>query len=386
MTHSIIPPSSAGIWGKPDGCTGWVLMNQLYPESEERPEAAEGTASHWVASEVLESYRPGAPSLITCQQLAGETSPNGVVITEEIADGADLYVKDVLQVCQERGLLGSLAIEQHIQIPRVHDLSHGTCDCYIWDKANGELFIWDYKFGYEVVEAFENWQSINYLAGIFDECGIDGLKDQHVRVNMRIAQPRAYHREGLIREWKVLASDLRAHFNILKSNADKALGPNATFNTGSHCKHCPGRHACLPAIEAGAKLYEAASAPTPVEMSNDAMGVQLSIIKRAKKHLESLESGFEEQIKSKLYAGQNVLGWATEPSFGREKFDRPYDEIVAMGDMLGKDLRKKVTVTPKQAIKLGVDEAVIKEYSIKTRTGLALVPDNGNKAKQVFTK
>jgi hypothetical protein len=57
-----------------------------------------------------------------------------------------------------------------------------------------------------------------------------------------------------------------------------------------------------------------------------------------------------------------------------------------MGDMLGKDLRKKEAITPKQAIKLGVDETVIKAYSTQPRTGVKIVPDNGNKAKQVFSQ
>ena len=39
-----------------------------------------------------------------------------------------------------------------------------------------------------------------------------------------------------------------------------------------------------------------------------------------------------------------------------------------------------------KAIKLGVDETVINAYSETPKTGIKLVPDNGNKAKQVFTK
>ena len=57
-----------------------------------------------------------------------------------------------------------------------------------------------------------------------------------------------------------------------------------------------------------------------------------------------------------------------------------------MGDMLRHDLRNTKPITPKQALKLGIDEAVITEYSSTPRTGLTLVPDNGNKAKQLFTQ
>lgn len=385
MSHSIIPPSSAGIWGKPDGCTGWVLMAQCYPETEETPEAREGTASHWVASEVLESYTNDT-GIKTCNMFVGENAPNGVVITEEMAEGAELQVKDVLAICQERGALQEMHVEQRIEAPRIHELSFGTCDCYLFDRKTGELFIWDYKFGYGVVEAFENWQSINYVAGIIDKYNIDGLEDQFTTVHMRIVQPRAFHREGPVREWKVKASDLRGYFNQLQSNAAKALGPNAECNSGPHCKHCPGRHACEAALTAGIRLFEAASKPIPVELSDHALGVQLALAKRAREQLEYLESGFEEQVASRMRSGALIPGWSKEDSYGREKWNKPFEEIIAMGDMLGKDLRKKEAITPKQAIKLGVDETVIKAYSTQPRTGVKIVPDNGNKAKQVFSQ
>ena len=65
---------------------------------------------------------------------------------------------------------------------------------------------------------------------------------------------------------------------------------------------------------------------------------------------------------------------------------KPVDEVISLGDLFGHDLRKPAEpITPKQAIKLGVDAAVIKEYSITPKTGIRVVPDNDNKAKQVFT-
>lgn len=387
MSHSIIPPSSAGIWGKPDGCTGWVLMAQCYPETEETPEAAEGTASHEIAAQLIQDSARGFNGT-KADKFVGQSATNGVVFTEEMFDGAKEYADDVAMIMRERGVFGgdNLGIEQAIEAKKIHDLSYGTCDCFLYDKKTGELFIWDYKFGYEVVEAFENWQSINYAAGIFERLGIDGLADQVTTVRIRIAQPRAFHREGSIREWQVTGSDLRAHFNILHNNAHKSLGPDAECNTGPHCKHCPGRHACEAALTAGNRLYEAAAKPVPVELSNEALGVQLALVKRARKQLEYLESGFEEQVAGKIRAGALVPGWATEDTFGRDKWVKPFDEVVAMGNMLGKDLRKKEAITPKQAVKLGVDEAVIMAYSTKPRTGLKIVSDNGNKAKQVFTK
>lgn len=388
MSHSILPPSSAGIWGKPGGCTGWVLMAQTYPETEETVEAREGTASHEVGAEIITDAKTNNRHR-AAEYWVGSTASNGVIITEEMYEAAQEYADDVTRTMRSLSVFGGpgLRIEQRVEIPRVHAINWGTPDCSIHHKPSNALYVWDYKFGFEVVEAFENWQAIDYVAGLLDELEINGHLDQLTTVHIRIAQPRAHHREGTIREWKVLASELRAHINILSSNAHKALGPDAEFNTGSHCKHCPGRHACPAALKAGTRLYEVSSKPVPVELSAEALGVQLAIVKRARKQLEYLESGFEEQVKSLIRSGSLVSGWAVEQGIGREAWAKPIEEVIALGDMLEFDLRKPVAaITPNQAKKLGVDEAVITAYSTKPQTGLKVVPDNGNKAKQVFSK
>lgn len=386
MSHSIIPPSSAHIWGKPDGCTGWVVMAQSYPETEESEEAKEGTASHEVAARMLEALARANLGYPKKEETVGTVAENGVVISEEMFDAAELYAQDVGAIMRERGVFGgpNLGIEHRVEAPKIHDLSFGTVDCFLFDRNKGELFIWDYKFGFELVEAYENWQAINYAAGILDFLEVNGLQDQYITVRIRIAQPRAFHRDGPIREWSVKACDLRGLFNILSGNAHKALGPNAETRSGPHCKHCSARHACPAALQAGVKLYEVAAQPAPVELSAEALAVQLAIVQRAKKQLEYLESGYEEQVKGLTRHGKGVPGYRVEEGVGRERWAKPVEEVIALGDMLGHDLRDPKAITPNAARKLGIDEAVIMAYSEKPRTGLKVVPDNGNKAKRIF--
>lgn len=388
MSHSIIAPSAAHIWGKPGGCTGYVLMAQAYPETEESEEAKEGTASHEVGANMTKSAARGFVDYPHKEETVGSVASNGVVISEAMYDGAELFAEDVGEVMRATGVFGGdkLGIERRVAAPRVHELSFGTPDAFLLDERNRTLYVWDYKFGFEIVEAFENWQAINYVAGIFDELGIDGLADQWFEVVIRIVQPRGPHRDGPVREWRVKATDLRAHFNSLNQNAEESLSDRATCRSGSHCKHCPARHACDAALTGGVRLYEAASAPVPVELSPEALGVQFAIIQRARKQLEYLESGYEEQIKGLMRSGASVPGFMVEESVGRERWAKPIEEVVALGDMLGHDLRKRDAITPNQARKLGIDDAVIMAYSEKPRTGTKVVADNGNKAKQVFSK
>ena len=389
MEHAILPCSSAGIWGKPGGCTGWPMMAQAFPELEDSVDSLEGDASHEIAEGLVNDAKTGSPNpRNTAADWEGKTSAKGVVFTEEMFDGAKIYADDIKAVMLERQVFGgpALRVEQRVEVPKVHAHNWGTPDCALYDEKKATLYIWDYKFGRVVVEAFENWQAMNYAAGLFSELGIDGHLDQFTRVKIRIVQPRAYHREGVIREWSFVASDLRGHINSLKFNAEEAMGPNAKFRTGPHCQHCPGRHACPPALKAGLSMFEATGIPIPVELPPEAVGVQLAIIKRARKQLEFLESGFEEQVKGLLRAGKSVPGWCMSGAgVGKPKWSKPVGEVLMLGDMMSVDLRKPAeAVTPIQAGKLGIDAAVITAYSTKPPTAAKLESDDGSRARQIF--
>ncbi len=384
-THSIIAPSSAGIWGKPGGCTGYVSMSAAYPELEDSTASAEGTASHEIAETLIQCGLAMHVTESIRTDIVGNTASNGVIFTDEMFDAAWVYADDVLRESRKRGVMPHT--EYRILAPYIHVESFGTVDGFLYDEAQHELLVWDYKYGFGVVEAFENWQAINYVSGLLDELGISGVTDQHTTVRIRIAQPRAFHQDGEVREWSILASELRGYFNVLSNNAHTALSEDATIHTGDHCRYCEALHACPAALKAGLDMFEVTGVPLPVELTPQNMGVQLSIIKRAKKQLEYLESAFEEQVKSSIRSGKIVPGWSVESSYGRLKWAKPIDEVIALGDMMGQDLRRPLeAITPVQAKALGVDEALINAYSEKPNTGLKLTPANGQKAKEIFTR
>ena len=55
-----------------------------------------------------------------------------------------------------------------------------------------------------------------------------------------------------------------------------------------------------------------------------------------------------------------------------------------MGSLMGVDLSKPGVLTPKQAEKAGVDEGVIKAYSVTPLGQIKLVPTNPSDARRVF--
>lgn len=378
--HSIIPPSSAGIWGKPGGCTGWVTMSNLYPDTVETDSSIEGSAAHEIGSALISAARAGVS--LPADDFIDKTASNGVVMNQEMFDAAVIYAEDVLNTFTETSYIG---VEEKLLAKRVHEYSFGTIDSYVFDRQNLNLYLWDFKYGFECVEVYENWQLTNYAAGIIEKHKIDGLEDQQITVHLRVIQPRAYHHDGVIREWKTKLSNLRGNINALHNNAHESLGRYPVTRSGSHCKHCSARHACKAALSGGLSLYEVASKPMPTELTPDALGVQLAIIKRARKQLEYLESGYEEQTKSLIRAGKNVPGWMAEQGYGIEKWNKPVEEIINLGKLLNTDFSKPpAVITPKQARKKGVDNSLISAFSVTPRTGIKIVPDNCNKAKQVF--
>lgn len=384
--HSVIPPSSAHIWGAPNGCTGWSKMVENYPEIEESEASREGEASHYVGEILIQMGVSMHVTPSIKDELIGQTAPNGVIISDEIFEAAWEYANDVVREIKSHSnpIWG---VEKQLTAPRIHKESYGTTDAYLYNPVSHQLIVWDYKFGFGVVEAFENWQGINYVAGLLDLFEIDGHKDQSLRVEIRIVQPRASHRDGVIRTWKMLASDLRPYITQLFNAANEAMGDRAKTRSGKHCRYCDARHACPAALEAGLQMFEAVNKPIPAELTADQTGVQLAIIKRAIKQLSYLESGFEEQLKKHICEGKSVAGWALKNGVGRRRWTKPTDEILKLGELMGVDLKKPVEpISPAQAEKKGLNAEVLAAYVEKPNTGLNLVQDNNKKAREVFSK
>lgn len=370
--HAVLAPSSAARWV---ACAGSVMLAALYPEREETEEAREGSASHWAAFEMLHG-RPVA---------VGQVAPNGVVLSEEMIDGAEQYVEAIDAALARHGLgRDALHVEQRVAIPYVHEHNWGTPDCWFVSADGKTLVIFDYKYGHRFVEVFENWQLLDYCCGILSALGVDGLADQSLQVEFCIVQPRSYHRDGPVRTWSTLASNLRAHFNTLRNAAEAALLPGAVCTVNPECRDCPGRHACEAVQRAALSAVDMATQSTPLELPAAALALELRTLQRAADLLKARVSGLEETALYRIRGGELVPGYAVEAQVGRQEWTVPVDQVVALGSLMGKELSKPGVVTPKQALKLGIDAATIKTMSTRAQKGLALVVDDGKAARKAF--
>lgn len=370
--HSILPPSGAAAWKL---CGLWVAMNQAYPQPD-TPESLEGNAAHWVFAEML----AGRPVL------EGMQAPNGVVVTEEMIEGGELVV-DTVRAKIPAGTV--LHVEEPVAIARIHAQCWGTPDIWAFVQQALTLEVIDYKFGHRFVDEYENDQGVAYTAGILDHLADvlgkgPGLLDQAIKVNFTVVQPRCFYKGSPVRTWSVMASDLRAHINQLTNAAGVALAPNPPAVTNPECGDCPGRHAC-PALQQAA-YYDAEFAvrSSPVELPPAAASLELRMMERALERLQARVEGMREAVATYIRQGHSVPFHRAEQGYGRQQWTMPVDQVLAMGSLMGVDLSKPGVKTPKQAQKSGVDEAVIKAYSVTPLGSIKLVPDNPADARRVF--
>lgn len=382
--HAIIAPSSNDVMVQ---CPGSVKAQQIVPELEESQESKDGTATHWVGSSVLLAYKlSGSGESIDPYAYVDKTAPNGVIITEEMAEAAEVYTMEVLKVAQRCGGLQAMHIEERVNIPQVHDsLSWGTPDCWIYDKANGIIYIFDFKYGHRYVEIENNYQLVSYSLGAMLEVytNYNGIQDQHINIHMCVVQPR-YFRADPVRYWEVKGSDLRAHANIMRGAAENALSDNPTIQSGPKCRDCNARHTCEGAQRAAMASIDIAYEMSLVEYPAAALGTEIEMLQRAADAIKFRLSGMEAIALTRIKNGEVIPGLKAQSKLSRQNWNKPASEIVALGGLFGIDLSKPTTITPLQAIAKGIDDAVISRYSGRTQGALQLVKSDTDLAKKIF--
>lgn len=332
--------------------------------------------------------------LLTHAPLEGDITPNGVAVTQEMLEGALLYYNHVFRIANPHGsMVARFRWEQSERMPSIHPEMWGTPDgAGVVDTLDtaGELHIVDYKFGHGEVSPVENWQLAAYARGVLDRLGFDGHDEQFIRVHFHIVQPRCYTPSGPVRSWSTTAGDLRAMWNRLNMSAHEALGDKPRYKVGTHCKHCPGRRACPTLKREVADLMDRAEYELPIEIPVTEVGLELSMVERSLALMEARAAGLREQVEANVRAGQRVPGWGMQAGRSTVSWAAPLEEVYALGEMFGVELRKMTAPTPKQAAELlrkkGIDASVIDAYSATTPGKLSLAPDDQSQLKKVFSK
>ena len=364
--HAFLAPSDAGAWVH---CTARPGMAVAYPElgDPDNESAREGDAFHWVLASMLN----GNPF-----PLGG--THNGVVCDSDMEAYAQPWVT---YIQSHMAASAQIFVEHKLNMPNISAQCWGTPDAVITNPDTKIVHIFDTKYGWGLVEIFENWQLLTYAAGVYNI--LEGPAEWTYRLH--VGQPRPWHRDGPHRPWTVSGPALGNYIRHLRTAAEEATGASPRLQTGNWCKHCPARRAC-PALRAeGLSAVDLAREAAATEIPPDQLGVELALLVRARDRLDTLITGRETEAFAALRQGKPVHGWIIEHPPGREAWKISGPEAIALGRAVGVDLAKPAdVVTPNQARKAGVPAELLTAF-VERKSGAAkLVPLDVNRAKRAF--
>ncbi len=374
--HAFNPPSSAHIWRV---CTGQPKQLRLVREPLPQDDTAsrEGTATHWAYAEQMHDHAVGL----------GEITPNGVALTDEMLQSAEVMVGEcqrIMRTATTRPVAGrTYGIEQRLRGLSVH--RWGTPDFWFYDVNGAVLYIRDLKHGFGVIEVFECYQLLDYAEMLAGELSLPA----GTRIDMGIVQPRAPHRNGPVRTWVTTVEALKSYWFQLDMSAEESQGDSATLRPNPGCEHCGARHECAALQRDAYNSAQISEAPGALVLADPALGLELEHLTAAADRLAARITGLQALADARLRAGQRVPGWMLERGESRLTWTIAPEQVIALGKLGGVDLQKPdAVITPTQAKaakSLGkAAHALIDGLSHRPPAALKLTRDDGSEARRVF--
>jgi len=347
-------------------CRGIVQMSRPFMPQPPTEATLEGDAADWCAHQ----YYKGR------NILPGTLAPNGVEITEEMIRGAVLW-RDTVGV----GGVAQMMLLMPWTTPDGQPIM-GTADHYLWKPKARRLVVNDYKFGHRYVDAFENWQCMDYAIAILHMLGEADADD--ITVCIRIVQPRYYNADP-IRTWEVGIGKLREYATQSERASNESLGPNPECRTGNACLDCPASHACATLRTATGNIVEYVGRVQNLTMEPDQIGRELQIIEDAALLLEARANGLRAQAESLFFGGKRISGWMMERTWGRLKWKCTPRQAAAAADAQQINIvvsTEPEVCTPTQARQRGM--IVNDELAHRPSKGWKLVRDDGTETRKIF--
>lgn len=381
--HAIIAPSALELTV---ACQAWVQLARGLPPEPDTEESMEGNAADWVAKQYANGHEVAYGSPIPL--------PGDFKVDYDMIHGARMWA-DVLGYGSVSGV--------PVVCERIHPNDcWGEPDGWRYDPIAQRLRLPDYKYGFGIVDPFENWQLIAYAAGLLDTLGLD---DTETILEFIIVQPRAHHKDGPVRRWVVRADHIRALVNRAYDAAIRAwpsympefppiVPPEAT--TGAHCLHCPARGVCETYQHSTGKVVEYIGRSQHVALDPAAVGVELAILQDAAELIKGRITALEAQAEAHLRAGKRVPNFWMEPTGARLEWlaNVTEAELLEFGKLTQRSIykpdpalnsRSSRVVTPTQALKAKIiDAAVIGEYASRSSGGMKLARTTTTETRKAF--
>lgn len=354
----LLRPSQSAIWTK---CAAQPRFSAALPEEPESDPAREGTAAAWLAEQALTGV---VSSVYDCE---GQTHENGWLIENDMCQHISGYVELV------NSLGGAVHAERFV---RLTNHIAGTLDsCSVLE--NGTLYVTDLKYGYDIVEPFENTQLLIYALGMVQQIRLENIK----RVVLGIYQPRGFHSDGIYRTWTVTTEDIPRYYDyILKSEA-LALNDASEATPGKHCKYCPARFKCQALTHSVYSMIPVITDARDPEPTSHNLASELEFLDRAKSLIEARYNAVRSEAETRLGRGEHLPGWYMKQRHGNRKTTVDPNVIEAI---TGVDPYKKVLRSPAELEKAGASKKSVALISKTPVIGRKLEPLPADHYQKMF--
>lgn len=376
-------------------------MANAHAPDIERPRTRAGTASHWVVSESLVRWQSPSGGANLASDWLDSTAPNGVVIDDEMTEGAQIFIDNALEIARENNAVHMMLIEHHVEMPHIHKDNDGTLDLAIpllnrddnGRVTSGKIYLLDYKFGHRENKAFAHFQLINYLQGLCHKYSIDAEAEQFIEVEFQIVQPFSYQAAHKIDTWVVPLADLRPYVNQLIAKANEAF-TSPTFSSGPHCRDCKAIHRCATAQKGHYSLIDYVNDPCVILNMNGAdLAVERSILQQGIVTAKARAEAIDEELKHRIGKGEATdSGLALESKSGDLGWNIPPAQAIALASMFEVDAEKNSVLTPTQTIAKASREMkpllkkAMKNVSSRPARGLKLIEAKDSFTARAFTQ
>lgn len=319
-------------------CEGSTNLLKRVPPRPPQTWTIEGKNAHIVLETALKNgYRD-----------AQEAHNNSVVFFVDVNDSETHFYRSVQMAIDyvfdimDRHPDAKMYVEQRVFPPGVTSEASGTSDVIIVVPSLRTVYVIDFKHGQGVAkDAEENKQMLQYGAGaIF---GDNPLCDpnQTSHVVLVIIQPRAFHKDGPIREWDTIPYRIWEYIGELEQaitkneQPDAPLRPDDNGKTTDHCRFCDAKTVCpareQQALNVAALTFKqiehvtALTLPVPTLMQTERLAQIRFMAPILRKWLDDCEAHCYELAR----AGHYIKGAKLVETQARRKYYGSEEEVAA---------------------------------------------------------
>lgn len=326
-------------------CIGSRLMPAALPADYDLEPRLEGNAADWLAEQLFN----GADVPV------GTKAPNGWVVTDDMLEHVRLYL-DALD-CGDMQVVTTFAGDGWEVRGRADHIKY----------RDGVLTVDDLKYGHRIVSPVENWTLLAHAIGWCQQSVAAGTAPH--TVVLRIIQPRPYHVDGPVREWRCSYADLIGYYRAI---ADRLINPDNTLTSGiEQCVRCHARYDC-PAFDRSAwNALDVMMDAFHDDMPNNVLAYEHEQFQHAEQIIKTKREATEELMTYRIKSGQVIEGYALEQRHGQRKWAAGMTGAL-LSAATGVSLTKDGVVTPAEAERRGVDPAVVASLTTRPLIGAKL--------------